>query len=81
MTGFTPQKWEAMPWGRKGKKARRVWLTVKRVSGSAPTLIRYIPPQPSRQQRAIWVIEHESQTLTFSGTATEVVEEIEEVFA
>lgn len=81
MTGFAPREWTEMPWGRGNKSAGKVWRSVRRSSGVAPSLIRYIPPQPSRQQRAMWVIEHESQTLTFSGTATEVVEEIKEVFA
>jgi len=81
LTGFKPAEWESMPWGRKGRKARSIWVAVKRTTGVAPTLIRYIPPQPSRSIRASWEIEHETRSMTLTGTAEEVLEQIEEVMA
>ena len=72
MTGFTPREWTEMPWGRGNKTAGKVWRIVKRSSGVAPSLIQYIPPQPSRKRRAQWVIHHQSHRFVFEGTALEV---------
>jgi len=76
MTGFTQREWTEMPWGRGNKSAGKVWRSVKRSSGVAPSLIQYIPPQPSRKQRAKWVIHHQSHRFVFEGSAVEVRDEI-----
>ena len=85
MSGFHEVIYTTMPWGRRGKRTRDVWIEVSRVTGSPPTMIHY---QPARRKytdadgeeyfltEARWTIHHESGIFQLHGPSEAVIAEI-----
>ena len=87
MSGFNHLCWDAKPLGRSRRKAKRLWLTISRISGVPPTMMEYRPPNRwyldddnNRVWRntAEWVIHHELGNFKFKGSAAKVAAIIEE---
>ena len=85
MSGFQEAQWTRCPWGRKGRKAKSVWVSVLRATGTPPSLIEYLPPRRwtdlpngDREWResSRWLIHHEEQLFSFDGSASVVVSRI-----
>jgi len=85
MSGFHESTYTAMPYGRRGKRTRDLWIEIRRVTGSPPTLIHY---QPARRNytdadgnqyfldAARWTIHHESGIFQLHGSSDAVIAEI-----
>jgi|TARA_R110000824_G_scaffold106908_4_gene252677 hypothetical protein len=85
MSGFHEVIHTTMPWGRRGKRTRDVWIEVSRVTGSPPTMIHYQPPRRSYTdsngeqyflKEARWTIHHESGIYQLHGSAKHIIIEI-----
>ncbi len=87
--GFDEQFITNCPRGKgRHRKKRRLWLTVKAITGSPPTLIHY---QPARRwydtvegereflDSARWTIHHERGQFVFHGKIDAVLDEVKEV--
>ena len=86
MSGFKTLVWEAKP-TMKERKAKALWLAIKRMSGAPPTMMEYLPPNRwylnednNRVWRntAEWVVHHKLGSFKFKGSATKVAAIIEE---
>jgi hypothetical protein len=84
MSGFNPLVWDKKPSKRKAKK---LWLTIGRISGVPPTMMEYRPPNRWSEDddgdrvwrnTAEWVIHHELGSFKFKGSAAKVAAIIEE---
>lgn len=84
MSGFHETVWVKSP-SSKSPTSRRVWLSVRRITGSPPTMLEYKPPwnwdnsgdQPIFRRKAEWVIHHKRGVFRFTGAAKVVIRKIE----